>query len=372
MVIGVPKEIKEEENRVAITSTGVSAFISHGHQVFVEKGAGLGSGISDRAYEAAGATILDSAREIWQRSNLIMKVKEAEQEELAFLRPNLILYAYLHLAANEKLTQSLVKKKVASIAYETIQLEDGSLPLLTPMSEIAGRLSLQVGAWCLQAENGGRGLLLGGASGVRPGKVVILGAGIAGSSACHVAAGMGAYVSILDVNPSKLRYIHDILGGRITTLMSNRANVEEEVVDADLVVGGVLIPGAKTPKLIPRSLVRMMKPGAAIVDIAIDQGGCGETSHPTTHTQPIYIEEEVVHYCVTNMPAIVPNTSTYALTNATLAYGLEIADKGAVKSMKENPALAKGLNTYQGKITHEGVANAFGLHSTPVEEVITG
>ena len=372
MIIGVPKEIKAEENRVAITSTGVSAFISHGHQVIVEKGAGLGSGILDRAYEAAGASLVESAREIWERSDLIMKVKEAEQEELAFLRPGLILYAYLHLAANEKLTRDLTKKKVTSIAYETIQLEEGSLPLLTPMSEIAGRLSLQVGAWCLQAENGGRGLLLGGASGVRPGKVVILGAGIAGSNACHVAAGMGAYVSILDVNPSKLRYIHDILGGRITTLMSNRANLEEEVVDADLVVGGVLIPGAKTPKLITRSLVRMMKPGAAIVDISIDQGGCGETSRPTTHTQPIYVEEEVVHYCVTNMPAIVPYTSTYALTNATLAYGLEIADKGVVKSIKENPALAKGLNTYQGKITHEGVANAFGLRSTPVEEVITG
>ena len=372
MIIGVPKEIKEEENRVAITSTGVSAFVSHGHKVIVERGAGLGSGIQDRSYEAAGATLLDTAQEIWERSDLVMKVKEAELDELEYLRPGLILYAYLHLAANENLTRSLTKKKVTSIAYETIQLEDRSLPLLTPMSEIAGRLSLQVGAWCLQAENGGRGLLLGGASGVRPGKVVILGAGIAGSNACQVATGMGAFVSILDVNPSKLRYINDILGGRITTLMSNRANLEEEVVDADLVVGGVLIPGAKTPKLITRSLVRMMKPGAAIVDISIDQGGCGETSHPTTHTQPIYLEEEVVHYCVTNMPAIVPYTSTYALTNATLAYGLEIADRGVVNAMREIPALAKGLNTYKGKITHEGVANAFGLRSVPVEEALTG
>lgn len=372
MVIGIPKEIKDEENRVAITPTGVSASISHGHQVLVEKGAGLGSGIIDRAYEAAGATVLESASDIWQRADLVMKVKEPQPEEFSLMRPDLILFTYLHLAANEGLTRYLVKKKIASIAYETIQLEDNSLPLLTPMSEIAGRLSLQAGAWCLQADNGGRGVLLGGASGVRPGKVVILGAGIAGSTACQVAAGMGAHVNILDVNPSKLRYIHDILGGRITTLMSNRANVEEEVVDADLVVASVLIPGAKTPKLLSRSLVKLMKPGAAIVDISIDQGGCSETSRPTTQSHPIYMEEEIVHYCVTNMPAAVPHTSTHALTNATLSYALDIADKGILKSMKENPALAKGLNTYQGKVTHGGVSTALGLRLTPVEEVIGG
>lgn len=370
MIIGIPKENKIEENRVAITSTGVSAFVSHGHQVLIEKGAGLGSGILDRAYEAAGGTLLESAQDLWQRSQMVMKVKEPQNEELDWLRPELILFAYLHLAANENLTHSLIKKKTTAVAYETIQLEDGSLPLLTPMSEIAGRLSLQVGAWCLQAENGGRGLLLGGASGVRPGKVVILGAGIAGSSACHVATGMGAHVSILDISPSKLRYIHDILGGRITTLMSNRGNVEEEVVDADLVVGSVLIPGAKTPKLIPRTLVKMMKPGAALVDIAIDQGGCAETARPTTHTQPIFIEEDIVHYCVTNMPAIVPYTSTYALTNATLAYGLEIADRGVIKSMQRNPSLARGLNTHKGQITYGAVANTYGFSTTPVEEVL--
>ena len=372
MVIGVPREIKEEENRVAITPTGVSAFISHGHRVLIEKGAGLGSGIVDQAYEAAGATVLESASDVWQRANLIMKVKEPQAEELSLLRSDLVLFAYLHLAANEGLTRSLGKKKVTSIAYETIQLDDNSLPLLTPMSEIAGRLSLQAGAWCLQAENRGRGVLLGGASGVRPGKVVILGAGIAGSTACQVAAGMGAHVNIIDVNPSKLRYIHDILGGRITTLMSNRANIEEEVVDADLLIGSVLIPGAKTPKLLSRSLVKLMKPGAAIVDISIDQGGCAETSHPTTHSHPIYVEGEIVHYCVTNMPAAVPHTSTYALTNATLSYGLEIADKGVLKSMSENPALARGLNTYQGKVTHGGVSTALGLGLTPVEEVFSG
>ena len=238
------------------------------------------------------------------------------------------------------------------------------------MSEIAGRLSIQVGAWCLQAENGGRGILLGGASGVRPGKVVILGAGMSGTAACQVAAGMGSYVSILDIHPTKLRYVHDILGGHVTTLMSNRANVEEEVVDADLVIGSVLIPGAKAPKLISRSLVQRMKPGSAFVDISIDQGGCAETSRPTTHRQPIYVEQDVVHYCVTNMPASVPNTSTYALTNSTLSYGLELANRGFPQALIRNKALAKGLNTYDGKITHEGVATAFNLPLTPVEEVI--
>ncbi len=372
MIIGVPREVKEEENRVAVTPTGVSAFVSHGHKVLVQKGAGLGSGILDRSYETAGARLLESGEEIWQEANLLMKVKEPQPSEFKFLRSGLILFAYLHLAANEEVTRTLSKKKVTAIAYETIQLEDGSLPLLTPMSEVAGRLALQVGAWCLQAENGGRGILLGGASGVRPGKVVILGAGISGSNACQVAAGMGAYVSILDVNPSKLRYIHDILGGHVTTLMSNRANIEEEVVDADLVIGAVLIPGAKAPKLLSRSLVKLMKPGAALVDISIDQGGCAETSRPTTHHKPIYTDEEVVHYCVANMPAIVPYTSTYALTNATLSYGLEIADKGFPKALREDTALAKGLNTYEGKITHQGVATAFGIHITPVKEVLGG
>jgi alanine dehydrogenase len=238
------------------------------------------------------------------------------------------------------------------------------------MSEIAGRLSVQVGGWCLQAENGGRGILLGGASGVRPGKVVILGAGISGCTACQMAVGIGAHVSILDINPTKLRYVHDILGGHVTTLMSNRGNVEEEIVDADLVIGAVLIPGAKAPKLVTRALVRLMKPGAAFVDISIDQGGVSETSRPTTHHHPIYVDEEVVHYCVTNMPAIVPYTSTYALTNATLSYGLEIADKGLQRALKENPALAKGLNSYQGKVTHEGVAAAFGLKASSVKEVL--
>ena len=370
MIIGVPKEIKTEENRVAVTPAGVTAFVARGHKVLLQKGAGLGSGLSDRAYETAGAIVADSAKQVWEQADMIMKVKEPQESEYPQLREGLILFTYLHLAANESVTRALLERKVTAIGYETIQLGDGSLPLLAPMSEIAGRLAIQVGAWSLQAENGGRGILLGGASGVRPGKVVILGAGMSGSAACQVAAGMGAYVSILDINPSKLRYVHDILGGHLTTLMSNRANIEEEVVDADLVIGSVLIPGAQAPKLISRGLVKRMKPGAAFVDISIDQGGCAETSRPTTHREPIYIEEAVVHYCVTNMPAIVPNTSTYALTNSTLSYGLQLANRGFFQALKRDKALAKGLNTYNGTITHEGVANAFNLPWTSAEEAI--
>jgi alanine dehydrogenase len=370
MIIGVPKEIKTEETRVAVTPTGVAGFVARNHQVLIQRGAGSGSGLTDSSYQAAGATIVDSAKEVWDKADMIMKVKEPQDSEFAFLRQGLILFTYLHLAADEAVTRAMLERKVTGIAYETIQLDDGSLPLLAPMSEIAGRLSIQVGAWCLQAENGGRGVLLGGASGVRPANVVILGAGMSGTAACQVAVGMGAHVSILDINPNKLRYVHDILGGHVTTLMSNRANVEEAVVGADLVIGSVLIPGAQAPKLIPRALVKRMKAGAAFVDIAIDQGGCAETSRPTTHTNPIYVEEELVHYCVTNMPAIVPNTSTYALTNSTLTYGLELANRGFPQALVRNKALAKGLNTFNGKVTYEGVASAFKLPFTPVDEVI--
>jgi alanine dehydrogenase len=370
MIIGVPKEIKTEENRVAVTPTGVAGFVARNHQVMIQKGAGSGSGLTDANYQAAGATIVDSAKEVWEKADMIMKVKEPQQSEYALLRPGLILFTYLHLAAAESVTREMLERKVTGIAYETIQLDDGSLPLLAPMSEIAGRLSIQVGAWCLQAENGGRGVLLGGASGVRPANVVIIGAGMSGTAACQVAVGMGAHVSILDINPNKLRYVHDILGGHVTTLMSNRANVEEAVVGADLVIGSVLIPGAQAPKLIPRSLAKRMKSGAAFVDIAIDQGGCAETSRPTTHINPIYVEEELVHYCVTNMPAIVPNTSTYALTNSTLTYGLELANRGFPLALIRNKALGKGLNTFDGKVTYEGVASAFNLPFTPVDEVI--
>src|SRR5258706_2143139 len=370
MIIGVPKEIKNEENRVAVTPTGVAGFVARNHKVLIQQGAGSGSGLTDAAYQAAGATIVQSAAEVWQQADMIMKVKEPQVSEFPLMRSGLILFTYLHLAASESVTRALLEHKITAMAYETIQLDDGSLPLLAPMSEIAGRLSIQVGAWCLQAENGGRGILLGGASGVRPGHVVILGAGMSGTTACQVAAGMGAYVSILDINPTKLRYVHDILGGHVTTLMSNRANLEEAVTDADLVIGSVLIPGAQAPKLISRALAKRMKPGAAFVDIAIDQGGCAETSRPTTHDNPIYVDEKVVHYCVTNMPAIVPNTSTYALTNSTLGYGLELANRGFPQALARNKALAKGLNTFDGKVIYEGVANALTLPYTPVDEVI--
>ncbi len=358
MRVGVPKEIKAEENRVAITPSGVAAFVAHGHDIVIERGAGRGSSIDDAAYEAAGATLAD-ADAVWSRTEMILKVKEPIDGEIARLRPELVVFTYLHLAANETLMRALIERKVRAIAYETIQLDDGSLPLLAPMSEVAGRLAIQAGSWCLQAINGGRGVLLSGVAGVRPGKIVILGAGIAGASACQVAVGLGARVSILDVQPAKLRYVHDVLGGHVTTVMSNRANIEEEVTRADLVVGTVLIPGAKAPKLIPRALVRAMRPGSAIVDVSIDQGGCAETSRPTSHHDPIYVEEGVVHYCVTNMPGAVPHTSTYALTNATLSYALALADRGFAGAVDADPALRRGVNVADGEVWHPGVAAAF-------------
>ncbi len=360
MRVGIPKEIKAEENRVAITPSGVAALVAHGHETLVEHGAGRGSSIDDAAYAAAGAT-LASRDAVWTRAEMILKVKEPIEQEIARLRPGLILFTYLHLAANEPLTRALIERRVRAIGYETIQLEDGSLPLLAPMSEVAGRLAVQAGAWCLQATRGGRGVLLSGVAGVRPGKIVILGAGIAGSSACQVAVGLGAHVSILDVHPAKLRYVHDILGGHVTTVMSNRANIEEEVTSADLVIGTVLIPGAKAPKLIPRQLVQSMRPGSALVDVSIDQGGCAETSRPTSHHDPTYVEEGVVHYCVTNMPGAVPHTATYALTNATLSYALALADAGFDDAVDADPALRRGVNVADGRVWHPGVAAAFDL-----------
>ena len=368
MIIGIPKEVKAEESRVAITPSGVAALVAHGHQVLIEHGAGVGSSLPDTQYQAAGAQVLPSAAEVWQQAQMIMKVKEPLPQEYTLLRPDLILFTYLHLAAEEILTHELLDKKVTALGYETIQLDDGSLPLLAPMSEVAGRLSVQVGAWCLEAQNGGRGVLLSGASGVKPAYVVILGAGIAGTNACQVAVGVGAQVSILDINPARLRYVHDILGGHVTTVMSNRANIEEEVLAADLIISSVLVPGSRTPKLLTRQLFAGMKSGAAFVDIAIDQGGSAETSHPTAHHDPIFREEDVVHYCVTNMPAIVPHTSTYALTNVTLSYALELADKG-LDALQENPALRRGLNTLQGQVAHKGVAETFGLACVDVEKM---
>jgi alanine dehydrogenase len=356
MIVGVPKEIKPDERRVALTPAGAVAFRVHGHRIYIEHGAGLGSGFTDHEYRSAGARILDSAAAVWQRAEMVLKVKEPMPSEFRYLRPGLILFTYLHLAAEPRVARALIKHRVSALGYETVQLPDSSLPLLAPMSEVAGRLAIQVGGWCLEAQNGGAGILLSGAPGVRPGKVVIIGGGIAGLNACRVAEGVGAQVTILDVNPLRLRYLNDLLSSRVVTVMSNRATLEEEIRQADLVVGTVLVAGARAPRLITRALIAKMKRGAALVDISIDQGGISETSIPTTHSKPIYMREGVVHYCVSNMPGMVPHTSTYALTNATLSYALEIADYGLLEAGARNRALRLGLNTYAGKIVHPAVA----------------
>lgn len=369
MILGVPKEIKAEENRVAMTPIGVGALVAHGHQVLIEAGAGVASGIADEGFRSVGARLV-SADAVWADAEMVLKVKEPLPEEFPHFHEGLILFTYLHLAANEELTRTLVDTRMRALAYETIQLDDGSLPLLSPMSEVAGRLAVQAGAWCLQAENGGRGVLLSGVSGVRPAKVVILGAGISGTNACQVAVGAGAHVSILDSNPTKLRYVRDILGGHLTTVMSNRASIDEEVSEADIVIGAVLIPGARAPRLLSRHHLTSMKAGAVLIDLAIDQGGCAETARPTTLAAPIFVEERVVHYCVTNIPAAVPNTSTYALTNATLSYVLAIADHGLPGAVAESPSLRAGINVFDGQITHPGVADAFGSRCADPEALL--
>jgi alanine dehydrogenase len=360
MLVGIPKEVKTLEGRVAMTPVGVKTLVCHGHKVLVEKGAGLGSGIQDTEYEHAGAKVLDDAEEIWTDSQMIVKVKEPVEEEYDRMHEDLILFAYLHLAANEKLTQELLVRRVIGIAYETIQLEDGSLPLLAPMSAVAGRLAVQMGCSCLETIHGGKGILLSGVPGVRSARVTILGAGISGINAAHLAVGMGAQVTILDINQRRLNYLEDIFHSRAMLLMANAGNVEESVIHSDLVIASVLIPGAKTPHLIACELLKKMEPGSVIVDIAIDQGGCAETSRPTTHHAPTYIEEGIVHYCVANMPGAVPRTSTYALTNATMPYVIELADKGQEKALKDTSALRKGLNVYRGTLTNCEVAKAFG------------
>ncbi|HZO83179.1 MAG TPA: alanine dehydrogenase [Candidatus Binataceae bacterium] len=358
MIVGVPTEIKPDERRVALTPAGAAVLRSHGHRVLVQSGAGAGSGHSDREYQAAGAQIVRAAAAVWARARMVLKVKEPQPSEFRFLRPDLVLFTYLHLAAEPRLARELVRRGTTALGYETVQLADGSLPLLAPMSEVAGRLAIQVGGWCLEAQNGGDGVLLSGAAGVRPGRVAVLGGGIAGANAARVAAGVGAEVTILDVNPTRLRYLSETLEGRITTVMSNRATIEEEVLRSDLVVGTVLVPGARTPRLITRRMVSRMKRGAALVDLSIDQGGLSETSRPTSHKRPIFIAEGVVHYCVTNMPAIVPHTSTYALTNATLSYALELADHGVLEAGARNAAIRAGLNTFGGHVAHPAVAAA--------------
>jgi alanine dehydrogenase len=361
MNIGIPREIKTREGRVALTPAGAAVLVHHDHKVLVEKGAGSGSGIPDSAFEQAGAIIVADGDTLWESSEMIVKVKEPVESEYPRMHEGQILFTFLHLAASKELTSELLSRKVIGIAYETIQLEDCSLPLLAPMSAVAGRLSIQMGCACLEAKNGGKGLLLSGIPGVRPARVTILGAGISGLNAAHLAVGMGSTVTILDINQKRLNYIEDIFHSRIVTLVSNPMNIEESVRAADLVIGSVLIPGAKAPHLITRGLLGEMEPGSALVDIAIDQGGCAETSRPTTHDNPIYMEEGIVHYCVTNMPGAVPRTSTYALTNATFPYVLELGNKGWDRALHENRALAKGLNVFKGMLTNRKVAECHGL-----------
>ena len=365
MRVGIPTELKEDESRVAITPSGVVAFTGHGHEVVIQEGAGRGSAIADEAYRSAGAAIASDIAQVWGEADLVLKVKEPLEPEVAMMRSGQVLFTYLHLAASKALTEQLLDRNVVGIGYETVQLEDGTLPLLVPMSEVAGRLAIQAGATSLEMISGGKGILLPGVSGVRRGRVTIVGAGIVGLNACVVGVGFGADVTIVDINPLRLAYVRDVVQGHVTTLMSNAANVEGAVAEADLVICAVLIPGAKTPRLITRDHLRNMETGSALVDVAVDQGGCAETSRPTTHHAPRYVEEDVVHYCVANMPGAVPHTSTYALTNATMAYALEIADHGWRDAAAANPALARGVNLVEGRVTHEAVAGAHGLDYTP-------
>jgi len=368
MKIGIPKETKNLENRVAIVLAGVKSLKLAGHEVVIQSTAGLGSGITDEQYKAVGARIVPTAKEAWD-ADMVIKVKEPITSEFEFLRPGLILYTYLHLANEPKLGQALIERKVRAIAYETIQLPNGALPLLTPMSEVAGRLAPQVGASLLEKRNGGPGILLGGVPGVARGKVTIIGGGVAGINAAKIAVGLGAEVTILERNQARLAYLDDIFKTAISTKMSNEVNIEEAIASSHLVIGSVLIPGAKAPKLVTREMLKTMRPGSVVVDVAIDQGGCFETSRPTTHENPTYIEENVTHYCVTNMPGNVARTSTYALTNHTLPYALKIAS-GLEKAVKDDPSLALGLNTWDGKCVYKAVADDLGFEYTPLKDLI--
>jgi alanine dehydrogenase len=370
MIVGVPKEIKSHEYRVAMVPAGVRAFAAHGHQVLVERGAGVGAGIPDEAYQKAGAELPASAREIFERADMVMKVKEPLPSEYDYLRPGLMVFTYLHLAPAPELTRVLVEKQVTGVAYETIQETDGALPLLTPMSEIAGRMAIQVGAHYLEKPAGGRGVLLGGVPGVSRGLVTIIGGGVVGMNAAKIAMGMGANVTVIDNNPRRLAYLDDIFGNGISTLMSHPDHIAEAVTQSHLVVGAVLVPGGKTPKLVTRELLGQMKPGSVIVDVAVDQGGCCETCRPTNYDNPTYVVDDVVHYCVANMPGSVPRTSTFALTNVTLRYGLELADRGFQIALTHNPALALGVNTYAGHVTHPAVAKDLDYPYRPLEELL--
>ncbi len=370
MRIGIPKEIKNHEYRVAVTPAGVHELVEHGHDVFIETGAGEGSSITDDAYAVSGARILGSAEDVWAAAELLLKVKEPVASEYHLMRPDLVIFTYLHLAADEACTRALLDAGTTSIAYETVRAPDGSLPLLFPMSEVAGRLAPLVGAQCLMRPEGGRGVLIGGVSGVAPARVVIIGAGVSGMNAVAVAAGTWADVVLFDLNVDKLRAADRAYNGRIRTLSANKLAIEQEVIQADLVIGAVLVPGAKAPKVISNELVSRMKPGSVLVDIAIDQGGCFEDSHPTTHADPTFRVHNSIFYCVANMPGAVPHTSTYALTNVTLPYVLQIAGKGARRAVAENAALRAGLSTIDGRLTNAAVGAAHGIEVTDVLEAV--
>jgi alanine dehydrogenase len=370
MIIGVPKEVKDHESRVGIVPAGVKALVDAGHQVLVENNAGELSSMPDADYKSAGAEIVVSPADVWKRAQMVVKVKEPIQSEFAHLRDGLVLFTYLHLAPLPQLTDALLKNNVTGIAYETIKDRNNTLPLLVPMSEVAGRMSVQVGATYLEKERGGRGVLLGGVPGVPPAQVAILGGGIVGTNAAKIALGMGAIVSLIDLNLNRLRELDDIFGGRVYTLASNSYTIAKAVEHADLVIGGVLIPGAAAPKLVTKAMVAHMKPGAVIVDVAIDQGGCIETAHPTTHSNPAYEVNGVVHYCVTNMPAAVPHTSTLALTNATLPYVMKLAQMGAEKAIQSDNAVREGVNTYRGHVTYPAVAESQGKASKAVASLL--
>jgi alanine dehydrogenase len=370
MIVGVPREIKNREYRVAITPAGVHELARHGHEVVIESGAGVGSSIPDEDFTAAGAKMLPTADDVWQTAELVLKVKEPVAEEYHRMRRDQVLFTYLHLAASRPCTDALLSSGITSIAYETVQLPDRSLPLLAPMSEVAGRMAPQVGAHHLQRDGGGRGVLMGGVSGVYAAKVVVLGAGVSGMNAAAIALGMQAEVLLLDLNVARLRSADAIYQGHLQTVASNAYEIERAVIDADLVIGAVLVPGARAPKLITNDLVAQMKPGSVLVDIAIDQGGCFEASRPTTHDDPTYRVHDSVFYCVANMPGAVPHTSTYALTNVTLPYITAIADRGWRDALRADPALALGLSTHEGVLTCQPVADAHGLPSTPVAEVL--
>lgn len=370
MIIGVLKEIKTRENRVSVRPGGVEVMKKHGHTVLVEKDAGIGSGFADEEYRKAGAELIESPAEIYKNADMVMHVKEPLKSEYKLIRKDQIVFTYLHLAASEELTRELIKRKSINIAYETIQKKDGSLPLLTPMSEVAGRMAIQEGAKYLEKTTGGLGILLGGVPGVEPATVVVIGAGVVGTNAAKIACGMGAKVYLLDNSLDRLRYLSDVMPKNCILLMSTPGLIARLVKTADLVIGAVLIPGAKAPKLISKKMLKTMKQGAVIVDVAIDQGGCFETSKPTTHSEPTYIVDGIVHYCVANMPGAVPITSTYALTNATLPYALELADKGWQQALKDNPDLRAGANVVLGKVTYKGVADAFGMAYTPIDSLL--